>query len=324
MPVNDIKRDAYLMLFPKEFRWMEEKTKELQGEIYEIRIRNHAPLCIETVNGRYYWCKGNELTRDVKNACFVSDQELQGWLQHLCRHSLYAYKEELTEGYFTVCGGHRVGVVGQVINKTSETENLKYISSINIRVAHEMIGCAEKVLPFLYKNKSFCSTLIVSPPMGGKTTLLRDVIRCISDGVYSEKSLKVGVIDERGEIAACYMGCVQNQLGYHTDVYTNCRKTEGILRLLRSMSPQVIAMDELGKKDELDAVEEAFFHGCKILATMHIRNPKLLFTNPEMRKLFGTQRFERIIAMKEDGGFLSKVYDCSGDELSEIIQSSER
>ena len=144
--------------------------------------------------------------------------------------SLYAAEEELRQGFFTVRGGHRIGVAGRVILKDRQITGLKAASFLNVRVAHEIKGCADQVLPFLYVNGKFVSTLIVSPPGCGKTTLLRDLIRQVSDG-SSQKAGKcsfagvnVGVADERSELGACYQGVPQNDLGMRTDVLDGFRE----------------------------------------------------------------------------------------------------
>lgn len=315
------KKDSYCMLFPKEFFWVYNRTCPMVKEIYEIRIRCGAPVSVETAKGRFYAGK-DELVRKVENTPYMKIQDVQLWLQHLCRHSMYAFRDELIQGFFTVCGGHRIGVVGQVVRSEEGEENVKYISSINIRIAHEVIGCASSILPKLFEGKRFCSTLIASPPMCGKTTLLRDLIRCISDGIYLNQPMKVGVIDERGEIAACYMGEAQNHVGLHTDVYTNCRKSEGVFRLLRSMSPQVIAMDEFAGAEEAEAIEKAFFMGCTMLATVHASGISGILSNRELAHLISINRFERIVVLERIQEFHASVYDIR--EISRFREEVSR
>lgn len=312
---HDIKRDAFMMLFPSGFRLMAEHLYKIKEKIYEIRVRKNAPLCIYTSLGLFYLNCAGEQVRNHEDAMFMTSEAVESWLLHLCRNSLYAYKDELAQGYLTVQGGHRIGVVGQVIAEREEIETVKYISSMNIRVAHEIIGCAKEILPALYEDGQIRSTLIVSPPMCGKTTLLRDLIRCISNGVYDGRPRKVCVADERGEIAAAYMGCLQNDLGYHTDVFTNCRKADGMIRFLRSMSPELIATDELGSEADFMAVREIFGYGCKILATMHAQHPEYIKENPKVRGLINSYGFERMVGIGAKGRFIPEVYDCEGKLL---------
>lgn len=167
-------------------------------------------------------------------------------------------------------GGHRIGLSGQaVLENENSLRTLKNISFVNIRVAHEIRGVADKILPELYKAGRFQNTLIVSPPGFGKTTLLRDLIRQLSDGNAYGPGLRVGVVDERSELAGSYRGRPQNDLGMRTDVLDACPKALGMLLLLRSMSPQVIAVDELGEEQDLRVLHMAASGGCSLLATVH-------------------------------------------------------
>ena len=166
-------------------------------------------------------------------------------------------------------GGHRVGVAGKVIMEKDKVKNIQYISSVNIRVSHEVLGCADRLLPYITKNMQVCHTLIISPPCCGKTTLIRDLIRQISDGNQYVKGCSVGVVDERSELGGCYLGIAQNHLGTRTDILDCCPKAEGMIMLIRSMSPQVIAVDEIGTSEDIHAIEYAMQCGCKLIASVH-------------------------------------------------------
>ena len=225
--------------------------------------------------------------------------------------SLYAAEEELRQGFFTVRGGHRIGVAGRVILKDRQITGLKAASFLNVRVAHEIKGCADQVLPFLYVNGKFVSTLIVSPPGCGKTTLLRDLIRQVSDG-SSQKAGKcsfsgvnVGVADERSELGACYQGVPQNDLGMRTDVLDGCPKSEGMLMLIRSMAPAVVAVDEIGGKEDIKAVEYVRNCGCALAATAHGNSLEELKERAGFRELLEEKTFERLV-------FLSRKRECRG------------
>ena len=176
---------------------------------------------------------------------------------------------------------------------------LKNMAFINIRVAHENRGAADGILPKLYKKGKFQNTLIVSPPGFGKTTLLRDLIRQISDGNTYGAGLRVGVVDERSELAGSYLGRPQNDLGMRTDVLDGCPKAQGMLLLLRSMSPQVIAVDELGEETDRRALQKAAACGCGLLATLHGTD------ETDAAKRLGEsclrQIFDRIVILKGRG-----------------------
>ncbi len=206
--------------------------------------------------------------REVILETVCSAEELRRIVQILCRHSRYSVGEELRSGYLTMAGGHRVGLAGRAVAEQGRVEVLKYISSLVIRVARQVPGCAGAILPYIRREDgSIRNTLLVAPPYSGKTTLLRDLVRLISDG-----GLQVGLADERSEIAGCREGVPTLDVGLRTDVLCDCPKAEAILMLVRAMSPQVIATDELGRREDIAAVEEAIPMGIGILATMHGRS----------------------------------------------------
>jgi stage III sporulation protein AA len=162
-----------------------------------------------------------------------------------------------------------VGVAGKVVTEGDQITCLRHISFINIRLAHQIPGCADPVLPYLISDGQLCSTLIISPPGCGKTTLLRDLIRQISNGSRVLPGMTVGVVDERSEIAGSYLGIPQNDVGIRTDVLDCCPKSRGMMMLLRSMSPQVIAVDEIGGGDDVVALLRVRSCGCRLIASMH-------------------------------------------------------
>jgi stage III sporulation protein AA len=194
-------------------------------------------------------------------------------LNYLCGYSPYAMEEELRQGFFTIEGGHRVGVSGRTSyekNGASSVVNaVSDISGLNIRIAHERKGCARNLIPWICKGGRLAHTFLFAPPGVGKTTYLRDCIRLLSDGDETRRGVKVGVVDERSEIAACHCGVPQNDLGSRVDVLDNCPKEQGMRMLLRSMSPEVIAVDELGGAADFAAVAECAKSGVAVLGTIH-------------------------------------------------------
>lgn len=262
--------DTILQLFPAPQRGFWQQTAACQREIQEIRLRAHRPIVIYKGNRELFLDSNGAFTGSPLGARCIAPEELDGLLKHICSYSLYAFEDELRQGFITVSGGHRVGVAGQaVLEDDGRIRSIKNISFMNIRISHEIKGAANSVIPYMYKDDMLLNTLIISPPGCGKTTLLRDLIRQVSDGNPYGKGMTVGVVDERSELAGSFCGVPQNDLGMRTDVLDACPKERGMLLLLRSMSPRVIAIDELGSREELDQLRRAQACGCRILATVH-------------------------------------------------------
>ena len=216
---------------------------------------------------------------------------------------MYAFEEEMRQGYITLEGGHRVGIVGKIITENKSVKSIRYVGALNIRIAHEIIGAADKILSYIYsENNAIYHTLLVSPPRCGKTTILRDLVRQVSNGSRSYLGMTVGVVDERSEIGGCYRGIPQNDIGLRTDVLDGCSKVEGMLMLLRSMSPTVIAIDEIGKKEDLFAIEEVLNAGVKIVCTVHGCTLKDILNKPVLKEMIEKRLFERIICISSRKG----------------------
>lgn len=262
--------NSVLQLFPLEYRPMWRLAAEMHGQLQEIRLRTGQPALLHIGGREYFLAEDGSLTGDSRQAHCVERRELENLLEHICRYSPYAFEEEIRQGFLTVAGGHRIGVAGQVVLEQDGTvRTMKNISFLNIRIAHQIKGAADAVLPALYGEEGLKNVLILSPPGCGKTTLLRDLIRQVSDGNRFSSGMTVGVVDERSELAGAFQGVPQNDLGLRTDVLDGCPKAVGMLLLLRSMAPEVIAVDELGGSGELEALERAAACGCRILATAH-------------------------------------------------------
>lgn len=263
------KRDI-LYIFPEEMRSRWRMLATCQEELREIRLRAGRKILVYIGSGEKYLDHDGNLTDQSENAAEMEREELDALLSYVCDSSMYAFEDEIRRGYLTLPGGHRMGIVGEaVLNEEGNMRSMKHISGINLRIAHEVRGAADGIMPWLYRDGIFLNTLLVSPPCCGKTTMLRDIVRQVSDGNRFAPGMTVGVVDERSEIAGSWQGLAGNDVGMRTDVLDGCPKAEGMLLLVRSMAPRVIAVDELGGEDEIHALQYILQCGCGILATMH-------------------------------------------------------
>ena len=194
----------------------------------------------------------------------ITPEKLQQIVNNLIQYSYYAYEEDLAKGFVTIEGGHRIGICGRAVVRDGQPVLLKEISSLNIRFAREVPGCSRKILPEILQGKNIANTLIISPPGCGKTTLLRDLTR-----VLSENGFQTAVCDERSEIAGMYQGKTGFSLGPSCDVLDGCDKSFGIPMLIRSMAPQVIITDEIGKPSDVPAVMQCMTSGISLITSIH-------------------------------------------------------
>lgn len=262
-------------------------------KLEEIRLRSNKNIILKLSN--------QELIIDYQ----VTIKDLLETLEKVTENSIYTYENQISNGFITLHGGHRVGIVGNAILKGENVINISYISGMNFRIARQIKGCANFILKDLYSNGEFQNTLIVGAPGSGKTTLLKDIIRQVSNGNSYGKGLNIGVVDERNEIAAMYKGIAQIDLGLRTDVISNIPKSLGIKMLIRSMSPQVIAVDEIGGKKDAENIFYAMCSGSKGIFTAHGNSISDIKSNPELKELIDAKVIERIVVL--DKNFKEKI-----------------
>lgn len=305
--------DNLLRLFPIQFRQMWSIAVQETG-LQEIRLRAGKPAIIVTGNGEKMLDFQGNCTRMREKAYCPTQQELAEIMQHICHYSIYAFEDELKQGFITVSGGHRIGVAGQVVMEGDRIHTIKNISCMNIRIAHQIKGAADEVLSHIYRNGAVMNTLIISPPGCGKTTMLRDLIRQVSDGNRYGEGRCVGVVDERSEIAGCFQGIAQNDVGMRTDVLDGCPKALGMMMLIRSMSPKVIAVDEIGSRRDMEAIHTVSCSGCKVLATMHGEGIGDIRLKEGMDRLLEEGLFERFVILGRKNGRFSIDRICRGED----------
>ncbi|MGL4873725.1 MAG: stage III sporulation protein AA [Clostridium sp.] len=298
-------KDEIMTIFPE---WIKAKLSEYKGEhLQEIRLKINKPLIIYKGDG------------EVVLDCYVKGEDIRYILKRISSYSLYAFEEEIKRGFITIKGGHRVGLAGECVMEGEKVKTIKNISSINVRVTREILGCGKKVLPHIVFRNEILNTIIVSPPKCGKTTILRDLSRVISNGDidFNLKGKKVVVIDERSEIGASFEGVPQMNVGIRTDILDNCYKKEGIIMAVRSLSPDVIICDEIGREDEIKEIKNAFNSGIRLVFSVHGSDLEDIYRRGDMKTLLNEKIIERVITLKSEKNkfFINKVYKRVGDDF---------
>lgn len=290
---------------PKELKQMlEGLSPQVSEGIEEVRLRQGKPIMLYGDGREYLLGRNGQVVFDIKNAYICTYEDIKSSVSLITNYSLYSYEDDIRNGFVTIDGGHRVGICGKAVLENGRVRTFKDISFINYRIARQIIGAADKVLRNMVQtDSSICNTLIISPPQCGKTTILRDIVRQLSNGIPAMgfKGKKIGLIDERNEIAACSMGVPKNDVGIRTDVLDSCPKAEGILIMIRSMSPEIIATDEIGRNEDGAAILDAINAGVKIITTIHGSDIEDFLRKPSLEKLHGGL-FERYIVMSRRRG----------------------
>lgn len=281
----------------------------------ELRIREGRPLEIIAQRGQGFVTEHGKVVQSAEGAYRPGREECLQLIDLLSNHSLYTLEEELKRGFITIRGGHRVGIAGRTVLQQSQVKQIRDISCFNIRIAREIKHAAQHIVHQLYdlEPEHIHHTLVLSPPQKGKTTLIRDIARQLSQGFerFGKRypSKKVGIVDERSEIAACYRGVPYFDLGPRTDVMDACPKAEGMMMMIRSMSPEVLVVDEIGREEDAKAIMEAVHAGIRVIATAHAATLPELSKRPALRPLIEQQVFSRYIILNRLVGQPAKLYN---------------
>ena len=288
---NIIYEDEILKVLPLKI------SSEIRGyfqsdKIQEIRIKVGKPIILNSFKGE----------RILKYT--VTAEDIKQILVKISNYSLYAYEEEIKQGYITIKGGHRIGIAGECVIVGGIIRTIKNISSLNIRICREVIGSSNEVMKYIAKDNRIYNTLIVAPPKCGKTTILRDIARNVSSGmnIINLSGKKVSIIDERSEIAACFNGVPQMDVGVRTDVLDNCLKREGMLMAIRSLSPEVLICDEIGTKGDIEALLMAFNSGVNVVVTLHGFSIDDIYKRKVFKELLDNSILDRIVILSNKNG----------------------
>lgn len=317
--MQDNKMDVIRMIFPERLcKGIYPALREIT-QVQEIRIRVNQPLFVRTQNrdyeigkdGTWYLDEESDKQFKIRTQVFLQE-DLFTIVNHLFKNSIFAYQEEIKSGFITLEGGHRVGISGQVVlDENGNVKTIKYINYIHIRIAHDVKGISKKIIDEIFKEDGMRNCLIISPPGFGKTTLLRDMIREISNGDTLRTYKQCCLIDERGELAGVYRGIPQMDVGRHTDVYSDCPKQLGMIMAIRSMGPEVIGIDELGGKEDILSLRYAMRCGCHLIATIHGTSLAEIYKKAYIKELIEEGLFQTYVVI-QNHKHESKVFH--GDE----------
>jgi stage III sporulation protein AA len=296
------------------------------ARVEEIRLRAGRPVILGLADGEAWVASaggvcagdvfaGSVRTGESREPFVLSAQEAELTLELATRGSVYAMQEQLAAGYLTLQGGHRLGIAGKAVVDSGQLRGLRHPNSFCLRLARDVYGAADAVLPYLLEGtgQRIASTLFVSPPRCGKTTVLRDAARQLSNGSprHGIPPQRVTVVDERSELAGCWGSLPTRDVGLRTDVLDSCPKAAGMVLALRSLSPDVLATDEIGRGEDVAAIEEAANCGVAVLATAHAWDLADLRRRPTMSDLLARGDFTRLVFLcrKPAPGAVAAVLD---------------
>lgn len=301
---------------------LDDKTK---CSVYEIRLRSNRPVVLFEKKGSVFLCEDSSVSNTVTNNTVIcTAEEVTDTFNRMCGYSIHTHQTSLNNGFVTLQGGHRAGVVGTAVcSKDGEIVNVRDISSINIRIAREIDGCSKGLVEAFFKN-SAQSVIIAGPPSSGKTTVLRDLTKRLSSGEGC-RCYKVALIDEREELAACEGSVCGNDVGINCDVLNDYPKKKGILLAVRSLSPEIIVCDEIGDEEEVRAIQYAVNTGVRFVITVHAADFDELVTRPQLRRILETYSFSKVVLLKcgEQPCTVEAIYD-SRELLDEIDRRNSR
>ncbi|MBW7473561.1 stage III sporulation protein AA [Paenibacillus oenotherae] len=309
--------ERVMHLLPAELHLiLQQMPRTVRDRLEEIRIREGRPLEVGFGDGFRFIAENGALLTEPADAYKPAAPICRKLLERVTNHSLYAMEEELRRGYITASGGHRIGIAGRTVLEDGGVRGIRDVAAFNVRIAREVVGAANTVLPKLLdlSRQTVLPALIIAPPQQGKTTLVRDLARAVSSGEWGHRAAagwqgrKVGIVDERSEIAACIRGVPSFNVGPRTDVMDACPKAEGMMMMIRSMSPEVLIVDEIGREEDADAILDASHAGIAVIATAHARDLDDARGRPVLRRLLEADAFAVCVELgRTAAGMSSRV-----------------
>ena len=260
-------------------------SENLQNQAEEIRLRCGSKMTA-LIGGQ---------ETDISEKA-VNENDLARLIENATGSSVHSFAETIKNGFIPMRGGHRLGLCGAAVMKNGEIATIRSFSSLNLRIAREHTGISDSIIPELIHDGTPQNTLIVSPPGFGKTTLLRDIIRNLS------KDFRIGVVDERCEIGGSFMCRLQFDLGSRTDILESCSKPCGIPLLIKSMSPQIVCVDEITSEADVRAIESAMCCGVSIIATAHAYGLSDFKKRPIYSAIRRAKIFTRLVTVQMENG----------------------
>jgi stage III sporulation protein AA len=296
----------WLKVIPPKLKTLMETLSETLGpDLEEIRFRVQKPIMVK-------WAGKETMAKEQDKPVFIQTPELEAVMSLSMQGSVYAFEEELRNGFVTLPGGHRLGFCGRAVLDKGQLQGLKQIRFLNLRIAKQIYGCGDTLIPWITEKQKWLSTLIVSPPRWGKTTLIRELVRKASQGdiSYGLAGTDVSLVDERSEISGCYLGEPQFDMGPRTDVLDGCPKAQGMMLVTRSMAPAIVAADEIGKPEDMEALRHVLLCGVKVLVTVHGAGLNELLARPGLGDIIRQGAFDRIVILQGPwyAGCLPDIY----------------
>ncbi|MCL2089588.1 MAG: Flp pilus assembly complex ATPase component TadA [Oscillospiraceae bacterium] len=281
-------------LTPQLCRLLGDVPDDIKRNAREIRLRAGRSVVIDTGGGLGFLRKQGGTTAEFGGDSYIiTAGEVADAFKIICGYSIHSYADEIRQGFITLKGGHRAGICGTAVTENGRVTSAKDISSINIRIARNIPGIADQAVRHIYNAKG---TLIAGIPASGKTTLLKGIISRFASGRGGYR--RVAVIDTRGELGAAFCGEPQNDVGQTADIFDGYPKGEGILMAIRTMSPDIIVIDEIGSREEADSIMECMNAGVSIIATVHAGTPQELSKRRHIMQLVECGSFEKIIFLE--------------------------